>query len=151
MTSYLHRSKIWMRETPLLSLTSRHGDILTTRDVIWRHFQLLSLKSADISKNVTIYVTQMYFLEESFLRLKKWGVNHFSTTFRSDRIMISTFVGFLMTSAKKCWRQQNIMPNVCRMWVKFKIGMMTHICAKFHAIWTYISEVRTGAYMPLPR
>ena len=149
MTSYLHRSKIWMRETPLLSLMS-----WWRLDVTWRHmtsFSVVEPKKCWRQQKCYHLCHPNVFSRREFLKTEKMRGNHFSRTFRSDRIMISTFVGFLMTSTKKCWRQQNILPNVCRMWVKFKIGMMTHICAKFHAIWTYISEVRTGAYMPLPR
>ena len=110
----------------------RHDTDVTSRDVIWRHFQILSKKSADVSKNSTSQVTEMYFSEESFPRLKKWGVNQFSTTFRSDTMTISDFVGFCRifddVSKKMLTSAKNNDVTMLQVIKKLSLDVVLHFC-----------------------
>ena len=130
MTSYLHRSEIWRRETFPFEVWSHDANV-ASRDVIWRHFQILSEKSADVSKNSTSQVTEMYFSEESFPRLKKWGVNRFSTTFRSDIKTISDFVWFCRIFddvSKKMPSAQNNDATMLQVIKKLSLDVVLHFC-----------------------
>ena len=127
MTLNLDTSKIWH----FVEVWWK-SDVVTSRDVIWRHFQILSKKSADVSKNSTSQVTKMYFSDESFPRLKKWGVNQFSTTFCSDTMTISDFVGFCLifveVSKKMLTSAKNNDVTMLQVIKKLILDVVLHFC-----------------------
>ena len=145
MTSYLDTNIISIRETFSAILVK-----IWRRDVTWRHFPNLGVKSADVIKNLAGWGANSSFSEKGKVIHLKWGVNHISTICGSKVIAISVcgriyddVIMILLTSAE-------IMTSQQRWSCISKVLVVLYNRAKFHFSSASLTLFSKGAEFPPP-
>ena len=150
LTKQLHIwAEVRYREKKHFYQIWRHGDVLTSRDVTWRHFWILTIKCDDVSKCYPQGEPNNAFSKRAF-----WDGKMSGQPFLYDFLLKSSGdFQYLSDLSDIWWRQQKndvTMTSSANFWRLLKVFMSLYYRAKFQVPGASIRDFMKGAdYTPL--